>query len=260
MLRRLLIVLTAASLLLLVVAVLLPSRPTDPAPVLDGPNGRPSDWFWQQRAFPHGAIDPAGYRLALEQAAAKHADATLRRLSGDKSALDAVVWQQARPHQHRRPHHRPRRRTRATATWLRRLRQGGVFAAPTAGQSWSPIFDQGDVIAVGDDRPRPAGPRRDLRRHRRGQRRQPRAFFGTGLYRSPDAGRDLGASRPRGHALHRPHRSSIPPTARRVFVAATGQLFGTRSRTAASTAPSTAAPAGSGSSPSPTPPPASTWP
>ncbi len=97
MLRRLLIILTATTAILMLAAVLLPSRSPELAPADEGPNARPTEWFWQQRAYPHGAINPAGQRLALVDAAAKREEAVLRRLGGDKNGLDVVTWEQAGP-------------------------------------------------------------------------------------------------------------------------------------------------------------------
>ena len=101
MMRHLLTLLTCASLALMLVVVLLPYPDPALAPADEGPGALPSDWFWQQRAYPHGAIDPEGYRLALEQAAAKREEATLRRLSGDKRALDGDRWSRGPPGFHR---------------------------------------------------------------------------------------------------------------------------------------------------------------
>ena len=82
MIRALLILLTTASLGLLLAVTMLPAPDPGTAPADAGPGARPSDWFWRQRAFPHGAIDPAGYRLALAEGAASREDLLLRRLAG----------------------------------------------------------------------------------------------------------------------------------------------------------------------------------
>ncbi len=224
MLRRLLIILTAVSVILMLAVALLPSRSPELAPADEGPNAKPTEWMWQQRAFPHGAINPDGYRLAREQAAVKREEAVLRRLSGDKSALDAVVWEQAGPTNvgarvtDLAPHP-----TDADICYAG-MATGGVFVTADAGQTWSPIFDQGDVITVGDIVLDPQDP--NVIYVGTGEANATSlSFFGNGLYRSPDAGQTwehLGLEDTRYIA-----RVLVDPTdSQKLFVAATGQLYG----------------------------------
>jgi photosystem II stability/assembly factor-like uncharacterized protein len=225
MMRHLLTLLTCASLALMLVVVLLPSPDPALAPADEGPGALPSDWFWQQRAFPHGEISPAGQRLAIEQAAAMREEATLRRLAGGKRSLDDAVWQQAGPTNvgarvtDLAPHP-----TDADICYAA-MATGGIFVTTDAGQTWSPIFDQGDVITIGDIVLDPQDP--DVIYAGTGEANaNSYSFFGTGLYRSPDAGQSwehLGLEDTRYIA-----RVLVDPTDnQRLFVAATGKLFGT---------------------------------
>ena len=225
MLRRTLITLTATTALLLLVAALLPTRSSQPAQTVDGPGARPSEWFWNQRAFPHDRINLAGYRLALAEGAAKHVDAELARLSGRKNALRDAVWQQAGPSNiGARFTDLAVDPTDADICYAG-MAAGGVFRTTDGGSSWTPIFDQGDVITVGDVALDPQAPA-TIYVGTGEANAISLSFFGNGLYRSVDSGttwEHLGLENTRYIA-----RVLVDPTdSERLFVAATGQLYGT---------------------------------
>ena len=189
------------------------------------PQGKPTDWFWRQRAFPHPRIELAGYQLALREAAERQADATAARIAGGAHPLRDAVWQQNGP---------TNIGGRVTDLAIHpadadlcyaAMATGGVFRTTDAGASWTPIFDQGDVITVGDIALDPQNP--DVIWVGTGEANAASlSFFGNGVYRSADAGatwQHLGLQDTRYIA-----RVVVDPTdGDRVLVAATGQLFGT---------------------------------
>ena len=225
MLRRTLTALTATTALVLLAVVLLPSLSPGPTQEIAGPGAKPSEWFWQQRAFPHGRINLDGFRLALQEGAAKHADAELARLAGNKNALRDAVWQQAGPSNiGGRVTDLATHPTNADICYAG-MAAGGVFRTTDGGSSWTPIFDQGDVITVGDVALDPQDPE-TIYVGTGEANATSLSFFGNGLYRSPNGGASwehLGLEDTRYIA-----RVLVDPTdSQRLFVAATGQLFGT---------------------------------
>ena len=232
MLRRISIWLTAASALVLLVAFLLPSHPaprpeegTAKTAETEKPEGKPSDWFWNQRAYPHGAIDPASYRLALSQAEAKHEESVQRRLSGEKNALLTADWQQAGPTNiGGRVTDLAVHPTNPDICYAG-MATGGVFKTTNGGSTWTPVFDQGDVITVGDLAIDPQQPE-TIYVGTGEANANSYSFFGNGLYRSSDGGTSwehLGLS----ETLYIPRVLVDPTNSQRLLVAATGRLFGT---------------------------------
>jgi photosystem II stability/assembly factor-like uncharacterized protein len=226
MLRRVLSLTAALSILALAIALLLPSSPAPrQGATFVKPEGRPSDWFWNQRAFPHGDIDPAGYRLALSQAEAKSKEADQLRLSGQKNALLTADWQQAGPDNiGGRVTDLAVHPTDANVCYAA-MATGGVFKTIDGGTTWTPIFDRGDVITVGDVTLDPQQPE-TIYVGTGEANANSYSFFGNGLYRSTDGGASwvhLGLA----ETLYIPRVVVDPTDSQKLFVAATGRLFGT---------------------------------
>ncbi|MEZ4386730.1 MAG: FlgD immunoglobulin-like domain containing protein [Candidatus Krumholzibacteriia bacterium] len=190
-----------------------------------GPNGVPSEWQWRQRAYPHGAINPAGYRLMLDQAAAKELEARLARARGEKSAALDTPWIQAGP---------TNIGGRVTDLAIHPtnpdicyagLASGGVLKTTDGGLSWTPILQDLDVITIGDLALDPQDP--EVLYVGTGEANAASlSFFGTGLYRSPDGGQTwehLGLE----ESVYIARVLVHPADSQRLYVAATGRLFGT---------------------------------
>ena len=235
MLRRTLAVLATAALLLVAALVLQPGpiAPEDPsatgdqvtARTLPKPEGKPTAWFYRQRAYPNPAIDPAGQRLALAQARELAAVAEDRRRRGDKSALLGAIWQQRGPDN-----------VGARVTDLAihptdpdicyaAMATGGVFKTTDGGQTWTPIFDDADVITIGAIALDPQDPQ-TIWVGTGEANANSYSFFGNGVYRSQDGGvtwEHLGLE----ETLYISRVRVDHTDGQRVFVAATGRLFGT---------------------------------
>lgn len=221
--RRLLTVLPIAAVLLTFAWLASPPEPLQPANA--GPKGVPSEWQWRQRAYPHAAINHDGYRLMLEQAAAREEDARLARQRGDKSAALNEPWVQAGP---------TNIGGRVTDLAIHPadanlcyagLASGGILKTTDGGQTWQPIMQDLDVITVGDLALDPQDP--DVLYVGTGEANAASlSFFGTGLYRSPDGGQTwqhLGLE----ESVYIARVLVHPTNSQRLYVAATGRLFGT---------------------------------
>ncbi|MBD3237559.1 MAG: T9SS type A sorting domain-containing protein [Candidatus Eisenbacteria bacterium] len=179
------------------------------------PSGRPNEWFWHQRAYPHGDIRLSSVRLALEQAAALRAAERGTR----------VAWQPEGP---------GNIGARVTDVAVHptdpdivyaAMASGGVFKSTDAGESWTPTFDEQAVLSVGAVAIDPTNP--DLIWAGTGEANAGSfSFFGLGIYRSTDAGASW---EPRGLEETRYIARIVvdPHNGQRVFAAATGRLFGT---------------------------------
>jgi photosystem II stability/assembly factor-like uncharacterized protein len=189
------------------------------------PNALPNEWFYRQRAYPHAEIKTEAIRTMLAEAAAKEEVAELRRAAGDKSALLTGTWEQRGP-----------TNIGARVTDLAvhptnpdivyaAMASGGVFKSEDGGTGWMPLFQDEAVLPVGAIALDPQNP--DVVYVGTGEANaNSYSFFGLGLYRSTDAGRNwqnIGLADTRYIA-----RIRVDPTnSERVFVAATGKLFGT---------------------------------
>lgn len=222
MIRRLPVTVAAAISIALAVLFLLPPSSTDSG--VSGPGSRPSEWHWMQRAFPHGAINIEGQRLALRQAATKEQEARNARGRGDKHAL-ATVWQQAGP-----------TNVGARITDLAihptnpdlvyaATASGGLLRTTDGGQTWLPLFQDEAALTVGDIALDPQDP--DVIYVGTGEANAiSLSFFGNGLYRSTDAGatwQHLGLE----DSIYIARVLVDPTDSQRLYVAATGRLFGT---------------------------------
>jgi photosystem II stability/assembly factor-like uncharacterized protein len=189
------------------------------------PEGKPTAWFWYQRAYPHGAIDPAGHRLALDQAAALHEKAEDRRRRGDTSPLLSEVWQQRGPDNiGARVTDLAIHPTDADVVYAG-IATGGVLKTLDGGATWAPIFDDGEVLTVGDLALDPQDPQ-TIYVGTGEANAASLSFFGKGLYRSDDGGvtwEHLGLE----ETLYIARVLVDPTDGDRILVAATGRLFGT---------------------------------
>lgn len=101
---------------------------------------RPGDWFYRQRAYPQGFIDPALRRMSVEQAAQLQAAA---RLQG------AVQWQSRGP-----SNIGGRITTMAISQQNPDIiyvggADGGVLKTTNAGVNWTPLFDDQPSLSMG---------------------------------------------------------------------------------------------------------------
>jgi photosystem II stability/assembly factor-like uncharacterized protein len=179
------------------------------------PNQRPNDWFWTQRAWPAKDIEPAALDRALAQAAALDAAGSRLRSS----------WIQAGP-----------TNIGARVTDLAvhptnpdlvyaAMASGGVFKTSDGGSSWVPVFDEQAVLPVGAIALDPQAPETVYAGTGEANAAS-LSFFGRGVFKSIDGGASwdhlgLEATRYIGRIVVDPTDSN------RVYLAATGKLFGT---------------------------------
>ena len=101
---------------------------------------RPGDWFWRQRAYPLGTIDPALRKASLEQAA---------RLRAETAGALPVLWTARGPSN-----------IGGRVTTLAISRQngdilyagaadGGVLKSVNQGYNWTPLFDTQPSLSMG---------------------------------------------------------------------------------------------------------------
>ena len=142
---------------------------------------RPSDWFYQQRAWPLETIPEGKQRNAIK--AAKELRADLNPEKGSRQA----VWAQAGPT------NIPGRITDLAihpdfpSTIYAGSAAGGVFKSTDLGQNWSPIFDQEGTPSIGALAIHPVDP--DIVYVGTGEANASSdSYEGTGLYKTVDAG------------------------------------------------------------------------
>ncbi len=179
------------------------------------PNQRPNDWFWTQRAWPAGDIEPAALDRALSQA---------RTLDAEGSRLRSS-WTQAGPSN-----------IGARVTDLAvhptdpdlvyaAMASGGVFRSSDGGASWDAVFDDQAILPVGAIALDPQAP--ETVYVGTGEANAASlSFFGRGVFKSDDGGENwehlgLEATRYIGRIVVDPTNSM------RVYLAASGKLFGT---------------------------------
>ena len=202
--------------LVLVLSVVLPFRARDAKPPRE-PNQRPNDWFWRQRADAAGEISQAALARALDEAAAKERAGVL--LAG------RVGWTQAGPTNiGARVTDLAVHPTNADIAYAA-MASGGIFRTTDGGTSWAPVFDEQAVLPVGAVALDPSNP--DVIYAGTGEANAASlSFFGLGVFKSTDAGANweqLGLAETRyiGRIL------VDPVNGQRVYVAASGKLFGT---------------------------------
>ncbi|MBM4117942.1 glycosyl hydrolase, partial [bacterium] len=209
--RRLLLALAALTL----VVLLLPFGRREAPP--REPNKRPNDWFWFQRADAAGDIPQAALARALDQAAAKEREGAL--LAG------RAGWEPAGPTNiGARVTDIAVHPTNADLAYAA-MASGGIFKTVDGGAHWAPIFDEQAVLPVGAVALDPSNP--NVIYAGTGEANAASlSFFGLGVFKSTDAGASwqqlgLEATRYIGRIL-------VDPTnGQRVYVAASGKLFGT---------------------------------
>ncbi len=189
------------------------------------PKARPSEWFWRQRAYPHGDIKLEAVKLVLAEAAAKEAEAQLLRAAGDKSSLLTETWEQRGPtNVGARVADLAIHPTNPDIIYAG-IATGGVFKSIDGGTSWTPIFDDQAVLTVGAVALDPQNP--ETVYVGTGEANAiSYSFFGVGMFKSTDGG---GTWQPSGLDETRYiARIVVDPTdSDRLYVAATGKLFGT---------------------------------
>lgn len=195
------------------------TTPTPDIPTPDEPEEGPGEWMYNQRAYPHNHIDFEAYRDAVQQTIRAKEEAR----ANDR---DDMEWQVAGP---------LNIGGRVTDVALHPTDQniiyigasvGGVFKSMDAGATWAPIFDEEGVLTIGNLTVSEANP--NVIYVGTGEANGSAtsgAFFGTGIYKSTDAGATwnhvgLENSQHIGRIVVRPGSSDT------VYVAAAGLLYG----------------------------------
>lgn len=189
------------------------------------PGLKPSQWFWNQRAYPHGQIKQESLTKALADAQEMKHEARLQRSADDKSALRDASWEP------RGPVNIGGRVTDISVhptdpdIAYAAMASGGVFKTVNGGEDWTPIFDDQAAISVGAVAVDQGNPER-IWVGTGEANASSYSFFGVGIYRSDDAGQswqNKGLAEGRYIARICPD----PNNTDRVFTAVTGKLFGT---------------------------------
>ena len=141
------------------------------------PGARPSEWFWLQRAYPHGDIKQEAMALALAQADAKEAEAGDLRAAwtcaGPGNIGSRVTDLAVHPSD---PDH-----------VYAAMASGGVFRSLDGGASWTPLFDEQAVLPVGAIALDPEDPQ--ILYVGTGEANAGSfSFYGMGVFKSTDAG------------------------------------------------------------------------
>jgi len=189
------------------------------------PSQAPNMWFWNQRAYPHGEIKQESFKLAIDQAAAKKAEARSLRASGDKNMLSTGDWQERGPvNIGGRVTDLAVHPTDANTAYAA-MASGGIFKTVNGGIDWVPQFENEAALSCGAVAVDPSNPETvwvGTGEANAGSY----SFFGLGIYRSDDGGstwQNKGLAAGRYIA-----RIVVDPTdGDHVFTAVTGKLFGT---------------------------------
>ncbi len=177
---------------------------------------KPTDWFTLSRAYPYDDIPFTAYRRALTRA--EEVSSATRSLitgtwimSGPSNVGGRVTAMVMHPTQ--------------TNIVYAGAALGGVFKTTDNGTTWNPISDAVPSLSVGDLAMDPADPNR-LYLGTGESNASGDSYAGTGIYGTTDAGATW-------HHLGLPNSRHIgkiaidPNNTSRIFVAATGTLFGT---------------------------------
>ncbi len=189
------------------------------------PGLEPNQWFFNQRAYPHGEIKQESVALALEQAQEMKREARAhRQMSSDKSAL-SQTWEARGPvNIGGRVTDIAVHPTDASIAYAG-MATGGVFKTVNGGVDWAPIFDDQAALSVGSVAIDPLNPQTVWVGTGEANANS-YSFFGNGIYRSDDGGltwQNKGLAEGRYIARVCPDYSQPG----RVFAAVTGKLFGT---------------------------------
>jgi photosystem II stability/assembly factor-like uncharacterized protein len=191
------------------------------------PSQAPNMWFWNQRAYPHGEIKQESFKLAIDQAAAKKAEARSLLAGGDKNLMLSTGWQARGPvNIGGRVTDLAVHPTDANTAYAA-MASGGVFKTVNGGVDWEPQFEYEAALSCGAVAIDPSNPETvwvGTGEANAGSY----SFFGLGIYRSDDGGttwQNKGLAEGRYIA-----RIAVDPTdGDHVFAAVTGKLFGTGS-------------------------------
>jgi photosystem II stability/assembly factor-like uncharacterized protein len=177
---------------------------------------KPTEWFTLSRAYPFDEIPFEPYKRALNRAIEIYnQDASSRigiwTMAGPSNVggrVTAMAVHQSQPN-----------------TIYAGAALGGVLKSVDGGNTWAPISDAVPSLSVGDLSIDPANPNR-LYLGTGEANSSGDSYAGTGIYRSTDSGatwEHIGL--PNSHHIG---KIAIDPTnSNRIFVAATGKLFGT---------------------------------
>ncbi len=177
----------------------------------------PEDWFYRQRAFPHGRIDRPAYRRARTEMARHTRENTLLRgaatwdlvgpLNIGGRITDLEMWPDDQQ------------------TILAGTASGGIFRSRDQGATWVPVFDPMPTLAIGDlaiSQSQPAVVYAGTGEANAGGGSI--AYDGAGIFRSDDRGlnwQSIGLEKAGSIGRLAVH----PRDANTVFVAAMGHLF-----------------------------------
>ncbi len=180
----------------------------------------PAEWMYNQRAYPNNYINKEAYKEAIVQSRQIQAN-RLPEVAGQWSFVgplntggritDVAIAPDNDNHLYV-----------ATAT-------GGIFRSYDLGVNWIPIFDNEAKMSIGDIAIAPSSPQRIYAGTGEANgSATDGAYFGDGIYRSDDAGDSwTNVGLPESNHIGRIVVDPTDPD--RVFVAATGELYGTNS-------------------------------
>ncbi|MDM7916708.1 MAG: hypothetical protein QUU85_15800, partial [Candidatus Eisenbacteria bacterium] len=184
---------------------------------LESAEEKPADWFLRQRAYPGATVPMDRYRAALEQAQQLRAE-------GEDGPRGAILWQEAGPT------NIMGRVTCITAHPDRPGRifvgsaAGGVFRSTNDGASWEPVTDGYGAFSIGDLATDPNDP--DVIYVGTGEANSSGdSYAGLGMLKSTNGG-DTWSFSGLPESRHIGRIAIDPSNSSRIFVAATGTLFG----------------------------------
>jgi photosystem II stability/assembly factor-like uncharacterized protein len=101
----------------------------------------PSDWFFEQRAYPFGYVKGESYDLALREALYAREDARMASpgnwiFAGPLNIGGRITDVEAMPSN--------------PNTILVGAASGGIFKSTDGGNNWNPVFDQSPALSIGD--------------------------------------------------------------------------------------------------------------
>lgn len=177
----------------------------------------PNDWFFMQRAYPHGRINYAVYLeqmkavQQLRQSATSEKDTTIWEFAGPENICGRLSDVEMHPSD--------------MVTVYAGAASGGIFKSSDAGVSWIPVFDDALSLSIGDIAIAPSDPA--ILYAGTGEANcggGSQTYDGVGIYKSTDAGESwvycgLAESRNIGRMAVHPGNPDI------VYAAAMGDLF-----------------------------------
>ncbi|MFQ5447406.1 MAG: WD40/YVTN/BNR-like repeat-containing protein, partial [Saprospiraceae bacterium] len=194
-----------------------PHQPTvAPNPVASA-KSLPSDWMYDQRAYPHNHIDRLAYRDAFRQTKLARSEAQSR---------GANEWVPAGP---------VNIGGRITDVALDPVNQniiyagtsvGGIFKSADGGETWTAVFDDAGALSIGALAVAPSAPNTVYAGTGEANGSfSTGAFFGNGLYKSTDGG-NTWINAGLENTNHIGRIAVDPQNADHVYAATTGVLYG----------------------------------